>query len=60
VYRIFYVAAHFVGAIAGLTLIWTIGDITLGLMTIPNLIALFMLSGVVTKLTKDYFSRAQD
>lgn len=60
VYRLFYVAAHFVGAIAGLTLIWTIGDITLGLMTIPNLIALFMLSGVVTKLTKDYFSRAQD
>lgn len=60
VYRVFYVAAHFVGAIAGLTLIWSIGDITLGLMTIPNLIALFMLSGVVTKLTKDYFSRAQD
>lgn len=60
VYRVFYVAAHFVGAIAGLTLIWTIGDITLGLMTIPNLIALFMLSGVVSKLTKDYFSRAQD
>lgn len=60
VYRVFYVAAHFVGAIAGLTLIWSIGDITLGLMTIPNLIALFMLSGVVTKLTKDYFSRAHD
>lgn len=60
VYRVFYVAAHFVGAIAGLTLIWTIGDITLGLMTIPNLIALFMLSGVVTKLTKDYFSKLQD
>lgn len=60
VYRVFYVAAHFVGAILGLTLVWSIGDITLGLMTIPNIIALFLLSGVVAKLTKDYFNRTQD
>ncbi len=59
-YRMFYVVAHFIGAVLGLTLVWSIGDITLGLMTIPNLIALFMLSGIVSKLTKDYFSRAQD
>jgi AGCS family alanine or glycine:cation symporter len=60
VYRVFYVLAHFVGAILGLTLVWAIGDITLGLMTIPNIIALFLLSGVVAKLTKDYFNRIQD
>lgn len=60
IYRVFYVVAHFVGAILGLTLVWSIGDITLGLMTIPNIIALFLLSGVVAKLTKDYFNRAQD
>lgn len=60
IYRVFYVVAHFVGSILGLTLVWAIGDITLGLMTIPNIIALFLLSGVVAKLTKDYFNRAQD
>lgn len=59
-YRIVYVGMHFVGAVLSLTLVWSIGDIMLGMMTIPNLIALFMLSGVVTKLTKDYFSRTQD
>lgn len=59
-YRIFYVIAHFIGAILGLTLVWSIGDITLGLMTIPNIIALFMLSGVVVKLTQDYFNRTHD
>ncbi len=59
-YRIVYVVANFGGAILGLTLVWTIGDITLGLMAIPNLIALFLLSGVTIQLTKDYFKRHPD
>ena len=56
-YRATYVVMHFVGAILSLTMVWTIGDIALGIMTIPNLIALFALSGVVLKLTQDYFKR---
>ena len=56
-YRAMYVVMHFVGAILSLTMVWTIGDIALGIMTIPNLIALFALSGVVLKLTQDYFKR---
>src|SRR5690606_38535975 len=56
-YRAVYVLMHFVGAILSLTMVWTIGDLALGLMTIPNLIALFALSGVVYKLTQDYFKR---
>jgi AGCS family alanine or glycine:cation symporter len=56
-YRAVYVIMHFVGAILSLTMVWTIGDIALGIMTIPNLIALFALSGVVVKLTQDYFKR---
>jgi AGCS family alanine or glycine:cation symporter len=56
-YRATYVVMHFVGAILSLTMVWTIGDIALGIMTIPNLIALFALSGVVVKLTQDYFKR---
>jgi alanine or glycine:cation symporter, AGCS family len=56
-YRVVYVMMHFVGAVLSLTMVWTIGDIALGVMTIPNLIALFGLSGVVYKLTQDYFKR---
>jgi AGCS family alanine or glycine:cation symporter len=48
---------HFVGAVASLATIWTIGDIALGLVTFPNLIALVLLSGLVVKLTRSYFER---
>lgn len=56
-YKAVYVLLHFVGAITALGTIWAIGDIALGLMTFPNLIALFALSGVVYGTTKDYFKR---
>ncbi|MEX0928804.1 MAG: sodium:alanine symporter family protein [Balneolales bacterium] len=59
-YRLAYVLMHFIGAILGLTLIWNIGDVMLGIMTIPNLIALFALSGVVYKLTRTYFTKMAD
>lgn len=54
-YRIMYLFMHFAGAVLTLGLVWTFGDIMLGLMTFPNLIALFALSGVVYKATKTYF-----
>lgn len=56
-YRAVYVVMHFVGAVLSLSMVWAIGDIALGVMTIPNLIGLFALSGVVVKLTQDYFKR---
>lgn len=56
-YKGVYVIMNFVGAVLALTTVWTIGDITLGLMALPNLIALFALSGVVYKLTQTYFSK---
>ena len=37
--------------------VWTFGDVALGLMTFPNLIALLALTGFTAKLTRDYFSR---
>ena len=45
-----------VGATTSLNLAWDVADTFNGLMAIPNFIALFALSGVVAKLTKDYFS----
>ncbi len=46
-----------VGAIGSGTLMWDIADTLNGLMAIPNLIALLLLSGVVAKLTKEYFAK---
>lgn len=56
-YRWVYVVALFVGAVVRLEFVWNFSDITLGLMSLPNLIAIIALSGVVISLTKDYFSR---
>lgn len=56
-YKIVYVLMHFVGAILALKTVWTIGDIALGLMTFPNIIALFALSGVVATASKTYFAK---
>ncbi len=56
-FKAVFVVMHFVGAVASLTTIWIIGDVALGLVTFPNLIALILLSGTVVKLTKSYFER---
>lgn len=58
-YKGVYVVMHFVGAMLTLNTVWLIGDIALGLMTIPNIIALFALSGVVYKATQTYFSKME-
>ena len=37
--------------------VWTIADIFNGLMALPNIIALFALSGIVARETKEYFTK---
>ena len=54
---IVYSLVAIIGATMDLGLIWSIADTFNGLMVIPNLIAVFLLSGTVIKLTKDYFGR---
>ncbi|MBP5469849.1 MAG: alanine:cation symporter family protein [Candidatus Riflebacteria bacterium] len=56
VYRWFYILSVFVGPFLTVTAVWTIADILNGLMASPNMIALFVLSGVVAKETKDFFA----
>ena len=56
-YKIVFVIMHFVGALFALSTVWTLGDVALGMVTFPNLIALILLSGVVVRLTKSYFER---
>ena len=57
VYRWIYILAVFIGPYMTVSAVWTIADIFNGLMAIPNMIALFVLSGVVVKETKDFFRR---
>ncbi len=55
-FRVLWVLAIPVGALASLELVWKVASVLNGLMAIPNLIALAALSGVVATLTRDYFS----
>ena len=55
IYRSFYIFFVFIGAIASLEAIWSFGDSALGFMTFPNLISIILLSGVLKKMTKEYF-----
>ncbi|MEE0691482.1 MAG: sodium:alanine symporter family protein [Lachnospiraceae bacterium] len=54
-FMIIYSLVAIIGATMNLSLIWSIAETFNGLMAIPNLIALFLLSGTAIKLTKDYF-----
>ena len=55
----FFVVYSFVsilGATVDLGLLWSIADTFNGLMSIPNLIALLLLSGTVVRLTREFFA----
>lgn len=56
-FMVAYSLIAIVGATADLGLIWGISDTCNGLMAIPNLIALFLLSGTVVKLAKEHFGK---
>ena len=53
-YRILFIVALFFGCIINLDIIWNIADCMNALMTIPNLIALLLLSGVAARETRKY------
>lgn len=57
VYRYLYILAVFIGPYMTVSAVWNIADICNGLMAFPNLVALFALSGIVGKETKEYFAR---
>ncbi len=57
IYRWLYIFAVFIGPYMTVSAVWTIADIFNGLMALPNMIALFALSGVVAKETKQFFNK---
>lgn len=56
-YRVLYVGGFFVATIADTTLIWTLSYITVALMTIPNLVGLFLLRKEMKSSIADYWER---
>ncbi|MDW7674021.1 MAG: sodium:alanine symporter family protein [Bacillota bacterium] len=58
IYRLLFVGAVFVGAIAELDFVWNFADAMNGLMALPNLIGLVGLSGVVVAETKRFLDHA--
>ena len=60
IYRWLYILAVFIGPYMTVKAVWTIADIFNGLMAIPNMIAIFALSGVVVKETKEFFEAGKD
>ena len=60
IYRFLWIAATFMGAIIKLELVWIFADIANGLMALPNLIALLLLSPIIFTKTRHYFSKSKN
>jgi alanine or glycine:cation symporter, AGCS family len=56
-YKALFVAMHFMGAVVPLMVAWTMGDVFLGIVIIPNLIACILLTGKVKEISESYFER---
>jgi AGCS family alanine or glycine:cation symporter len=56
-YKVAYVIMHFVGAVLALADVWSLGDVFLGIVILPNLLGLILLSGKVKELKDSYFER---
>ncbi|MBP7275737.1 MAG: sodium:alanine symporter family protein [Kiritimatiellae bacterium] len=57
-YRVVWTVAVLVGTRLKLATVWTISDIMNGLMALPNLAGLLLLSGVAARRTREYFERS--
>ena len=58
-FMVVYSLVSIIGATIDLGLLWDIAETFNGLMAIPNLIALFLLSGTVVQLVREYFAKKQ-
>lgn len=57
--RILWIVFIVIGSMGGLEFVWDLADTANGLMAIPNLIAIILLSGTVVKLKKEYFTQGE-
>lgn len=56
-YRLIFVILAGIGAVMKVDLVWNFSDCMNGLMALPNLVGLLLLSGIIAKETKDYFNK---
>ncbi|HEV2091795.1 MAG TPA: alanine:cation symporter family protein, partial [Rubrobacter sp.] len=54
-YRVAFIVAIFVGTVFALEPLWLLADILNGLMALPNLIGLLLLSGIVARESLAYY-----
>lgn len=59
IYRFLFVAVAIPGSIAQLGLVWDLSETFNGLMAIPNLVAILLLSGTVFRATREYWSNCR-
>ena len=57
-YRLLFVLLIFVGATQELTVVWAFADVMNGLMALPNLIGLIIMSGMIARETRQYMQRS--
>jgi AGCS family alanine or glycine:cation symporter len=58
-FRVLWVVVVLGGAVASLELVWNIAGLTMGLMALPNLVALLLLAPVVFALTRTFFAEGR-
>jgi AGCS family alanine or glycine:cation symporter len=58
-YRIVFCIMHFLGAVFSLEVVWAFGDMALGLMTLPNLLSILLLTGQVKRWTREYVAEGK-
>lgn len=59
-YKILWIAGIFLGSLVELSIIWNFADILNGLMAIPNIVAVLLLSGTIARETKKYAGKHID
>ena len=57
-YRLIFIGLIFVGSVLTLEFVWTFATMMNGLMALPNLVGLLLLSGVIWRETRNYFARS--
>ena len=59
-YRLIFVGAAFFGTIRSLDFVWGLSAVVNGLMALPNLVGLLLLTGIIVKETNDFFARQRE
>ncbi len=54
IFRLIVLGMVMFGAMASLPVVWSLADVSMGLMAIVNLVAIILLSGIVIRLARDY------